>query len=171
MAGGEADLAQRSGKAETVKQPESERHEPRRSCGDAGSPSRARMISSATKAIESAIAASTGFGGTWTKPRVAAAKVMLCATVKAVMALIKLPRVPGNQNESEHEEQMIDAEQNVLDAELEIGSGDGPAALTSRDRCPRRTGRQSLDPFAAVGKLNRTSASVIVLARPSIRTS
>ena len=46
------------------------------------------MISNATKAIESAIAASTGFGGTWTKPRVAAAKVMLCATVKAVMALI-----------------------------------------------------------------------------------
>ena len=63
-------------------------------------------------------------------------------------------RVPGNQNKSEHKEQMIDTEQNVLDAELEIGSGDGPAALTSRDRCPRRTGRQSLYPFAAVGKLN-----------------
>ena len=68
--------------------------------------------------------------------------------------LDQLPRVPGNQNKSEHKEQMIDTEKNVLDAELEIGSGDGPGALTSRDRCPRRTGRQSFYPFAAVGKLN-----------------
>ena len=36
VAGGEADFAKRSGKAETVKQPESEGHEPWRSGGDAG---------------------------------------------------------------------------------------------------------------------------------------
>ena len=36
VAGGKADLAQRAGETETMKQPEGERHEPRRSCGDTG---------------------------------------------------------------------------------------------------------------------------------------
>ena len=49
-------------------------------------PSRARMISAATKAIDSAIVASIGGGGTLTKPSAAAASVMLCAAVKAVIA-------------------------------------------------------------------------------------
>ena len=47
-------------------------------------PRREFTISAATKTMESAIAASTGRAGTCTKPSVAAASVMLCATVKAV---------------------------------------------------------------------------------------
>ena len=49
---------------------------------------------------------------------------------------------------------MVDAEQDVLDAEFEIGCRDSPGALICRYSCPRRTGRQSFDPLAAVGKLN-----------------
>ena len=49
-----------------------------------GIPRRAFTISTATSTMLSAMAASTGGPGTWTKPSVAAASVMLCATVNAV---------------------------------------------------------------------------------------
>ena len=155
MTGGKADLAKRAGKAEAVKQPERERDDPGRSCGDAGlalaSPD---DLGSATKAIESAIAASTGLGGTWTKPSVAAGERNAMRDGESRDRYDQLPRVRRNQDESEHEEEMIDAEQDVLDAELEIGSGDRPAALTGRDRRLRRSRRQPLDPFASIDELD-----------------
>ena len=51
----------------------------------------------------SAIVASTGAAGTWTKPSVAAASVMEWATVKAVTVASSFRTVAHEQHEAEHE--------------------------------------------------------------------
>ena len=93
---GQADLAQRAGKAEAVQEAERERDEPRRPAVNAFAPAAtARTISAATNTMLSAMTASTGADGTCTKPSVASASVMLCATVNAVIVLTSshVPRV------------------------------------------------------------------------------
>ena len=68
----QADLAQRAGKTEPMQQPERKGDEPGETGGEAFRPRAEFTISTATRAMLSAIAASTGGPGTWTKPRVAA---------------------------------------------------------------------------------------------------
>ena len=70
----------------------------------------------------SAIVASTGADGTCTKPSVASASVMLCAMVNAVIVFTSNGDAAHDEHEREHEKQMIDAEENVLDAEDEISA-------------------------------------------------
>ena len=70
----------------------------------------------------SAIVASTGLLGTCTNPSVAAASVMLCATVKAVMVPTSLAPSLNQNKQRQHEQQMIDAEKNVLHAQHQIGA-------------------------------------------------
>ena len=63
------------------------------------------------------------------------------------------PPVPcSDEEQSQHEEQMIEAEKDVLDAEFEISGGRDPAARRSGYRRFRRAGRQPLDPRVAAGK-------------------
>ena len=65
----------------------------------------------------SAIVASTGARRHGTKPSVASASVMLWATVNAVTVLISIQGPRSISSSAEHEQQVIDAEQDVLDAE------------------------------------------------------
>ena len=81
----QTDLAQRAGKSQPVQQAEREGDDPGPAPVRPGRPSRPWTISAATNTMLSAIAASTGWIGTCTKPSVAAASVMLCATVNAVI--------------------------------------------------------------------------------------
>jgi hypothetical protein len=64
----------------------------------------------------SAITASTGACGTRTQPSVAAASVMLCATVK-------------DHQQRQHEQQVVDAQQDVLDTQGRVGARYLPPAL------------------------------------------
>jgi hypothetical protein len=63
-----------------------------------------------------AIAASTGRDGTATNPSVASASVMLWASVNAVMVFRQHRGTLHEQEQAKHEEQVIDPEQDVLDA-------------------------------------------------------
>ena len=59
---------------------------------DPSRPGRTRTTSTPKHMIDSAMAAFSGGPGTCTQPNVAAARVMLCATVKAVMVLTSIQR-------------------------------------------------------------------------------
>ena len=58
-----------------------------------------------------------GRGGTCTNPSVAAASVTLCATVKAVTVFTSRRQPRTSRSSAEHEQQVVDARQDVLDAE------------------------------------------------------
>ena len=90
------------------------------------------MISTATNMIERAIVASTGALASLTQPKVVPASVRECATVKAVMAPTRRFDVAHQQQQREHEHQVVEAEQDVLDAEDEIGAGDFGPGLRCR---------------------------------------
>ena len=83
----QADLAERAGEAEAMQQAEREGHEPRPARRQAR-PAAARVHDlDGDEHDRQAIVASTGRPGTWTKPSVAAASVMLCAMVNAVTVM------------------------------------------------------------------------------------
>ncbi len=84
----------------------------------------------------SAIAALSGGSGALAYPRVAIARVMLCATVNDGDRLHQHPAVADDQQQAEHEEQVVDAEQDVLDAER---AGTRAPAPTPDVRAPRVT--------------------------------
>ena len=128
-------------------------------------------ISTATNTMLSAITASTGGRGTCTNPSVAAASVMLCATVNAVTVLTSRQRAAHDEQQRQHEQQMIDAEQDVLDAEREIDAG-------HRQPLGARTGiiaagwpgvSRCVHVVPSANSI-RTSASVMVASRPAMRT-
>ena len=117
-----------------------------------GSPSRARTISSATKTIDRRdrrfdrrrrhVDEAESGGGERDAVR----------DGESGDRQDELPRIRCDQDQREHEEKMIDAEQDVLDAEREVGGGDRPSALTGGNPRPRRSRRQPFDPLAAVGE-------------------
>ena len=85
----------------------------------------------------SAMAASTGGPGTRTTPSVASARVIECATVKAVMVRKSTRRSANDQDERQHEEEMIEAEEDVLDPVREIGTHYRERSAGGRDFDPR----------------------------------
>ena len=117
----------------------------------------------------SAITASTGADGTWTKPSVASASVMLCAMVKAVTVFTS-SQSARDEEQRQHEEQMIDAEQDVLDAEPEIERRP-PTSHSGGGIIATEPAVSAVDPGVAVGKPTRTSASVIVSRARRCRSS
>ena len=70
----------------------------------------------------SAIVASTGAVGTRIKPRVAAANVMLCASVNAVIVARSCRSLLTGQDQTQHEQEVVDTEQDVLNPEPDIGA-------------------------------------------------
>ena len=97
------------------------------------------------------------------------ASVMLCATVKAVTVSAMRFQPPHQDDERQHEEQMVDAEEDVLDAEPEIGGGHllparSPPARRRRG-WPASARAVLVSPFS---RSMRTSTSVRLAARPSI---
>ena len=119
-----------------LQQAEGEGDEPGEAGGEAFPPFVEFTISAAMSTMLSAIAASTGGPGTSTKPKVAAESVMLCARVKAVT--VSAMRFQPREDERQDEEQMIDAEKDMLDAQPEIGGCD--LATGPRARGPRMRG-------------------------------
>ena len=108
-----------------------------------------------------AMVASTGGAGTCTQPSVAAARVMLCAAVNAVIVQISRREPVDQDHQRENEQKMIDAEQDVLDAQQQIGLDHLPASWLRRDhkawlRRPHERGLrrtvQSLQPNEHVGE-------------------
>ena len=92
------------------------------------------MISAATNMMLSAMQASMGFWGTCTNPRAAAASVRLWATVNAV-TVRRTRRHPFYQQEQgKHEQQVIDAAEDVLDAKAKIGGSHVEARRLCRNR-------------------------------------
>ena len=71
--------------------------------------------------------ASTGGPGTFTKPSVAAARVMLCAIVNAVTVRATRRPAPNEDHQRQHKQQVIEAEKDVFDAQVQIGRSDFPA--------------------------------------------
>ena len=69
----------------------------------------------------SAIVASTGGPGTWTTPSVASARVIEWAIVNAVIVQDEHADAAHDEHQREHEQQVIVAEQDVLDAVQQIG--------------------------------------------------
>ena len=65
--------------------------------------------------------ASTGGPGTFTKPSVAAARVMLCAMVNAVTVMATRRPASNEDHQRQHKQQVIEAEKNVFDAKAQIG--------------------------------------------------
>ena len=117
-----------------------------------GFPARALRISTARNAIESAMMASTGFDGTRTRPKVAAANVMLWASVNErvawsiVRASSELAEGCGDEDEPEHEEEVVVSEQDVLDAEREVGGCHARTARGHRNRGGWSSRREPLVP-------------------------
>ena len=128
-------------------------------------------ISTASSRMLSAIAASTGGPGTCTTPSVASASVIECATVNAVMVRAEHASAANDQDERQHEEQMIEAEEDVLDPVREIGAHhrERPArSRRSRPRAARAAPAWSSD--VPSRSCTRTSTSVIVPCSPTNST-
>lgn len=87
-------------------------------------PRRWRTISAATKTMLSAMTASTGGGGIWTQPSVAAVSVRLWERVKAVTVFTSFPATARDDEQREHEEEMINSCEDVFDAEHGVSAGD-----------------------------------------------
>ena len=111
-----------------------------------------RTTSAATMTMLTAIIASTGRDGSVTHPSVAQVSVIECATVKAVIAFTSLRQSRTISISAGDEEQMVEAEGDVLDAVAHIGGEHGPGALRSRDRRRRFARRQPRRPAVAVGE-------------------
>ena len=86
MTGGESNLAERAGEAEAVEKAERERDEPGPAGGDASLALAGTDDLGGDEDDRQRDRRLDRGGGTLTKPSVAAASVMLCATVKAVIA-------------------------------------------------------------------------------------
>ena len=88
----------------------------------------------------SAMAASTGGPGTCTTPSVASASVIECATVNAVTVAIRTRKLRHNEDESENEQQMVIAKEDVFDAMREVCACDGERSAGRCDLQPRSRG-------------------------------
>ena len=62
-----------------------------------------------------------------------APRVMLCATVNAVTVFTSRHVPVGQEQQRQHEQQVVDAGQDVLDPKPEIGAGDLPGTAAARE--------------------------------------
>ena len=92
----------------------------------------------------SAIVASTGAGGTCTKPSVAARERDAVRERERRDGRDEPPHAAHEQQQREHERQMIHAEQNVLDAERHVGADDLERARPARQHDARLRRREPL---------------------------
>ena len=113
----QAELGERRGEAQAMDQAEEAAISQRRPA-----PAGATRFSTATQTIEAAISGSTIDDGTSTMPSAARLKVMLWATVKAVTIFTVCQKARGEREQGQQEQQMVDAADDVLDAEAEIGN-------------------------------------------------
>ena len=130
-----------------------------------------RTTSAATMTMLMAIIASTGRDGSVTHPIVAQVKVMECATVKAVIAFTSLRQSRTISIRAGDEEQVIEAEGDVLDAVPRHRSRIRPRCFAMPGSLPTaRSGVSRAVQLLPSAKATRTSASVMVFCSPSIST-
>ena len=102
----------------------------------------------------SAIVASTGAARHVHEPSAASASVRLCATVKAVMVRPGADVEPTRMQQGQHEQQVVEAEQDVLDAEAQVRPGEGEGARGGGHHERRRRRRQAVGLLRAVAALD-----------------
>ena len=167
----QADLAQRAGKAEPVQQAERERHDPRRSA-PSGPPGPAACARSRPRRTRCSRRSPPRPARTARArmPSVASAERDAVRDRERGHRLHQPPRPARDDEQRQHEQQMIDAEQDVLDAELEIDarpptSRSGGGGIVAAGCCGVSRRTQELPSRNAT----RTRASVMVLSRPAMR--
>jgi hypothetical protein len=154
MSGGHPDLAQRAGKAEAVQQSEDEGDQPRHPCrhphpalprmndldGDECDRKCDHRLHWRRRDVDEA------------ERRCCKGDAMCCG--KGGDGLDELSGACRDQDEAEHEKQMIDAEEDVTDAELQIGRRHLPNVLPRRNPGLWQRRGQTLDPGPSVGELD-----------------
>ena len=121
-------------------------------------PVESQLFSAATSAIEKPITASTAAPFGRRTPSTASASVTLCATVNDVTSVTTSPRRAGEQQQRQHEGEVVPAREDVLHAEHEIAPERG-AAVAGLRLALRRERPDRVAPRSARARSRASSGS------------